>query len=355
MSQMLGGTVAADAFTQIMAAFGDDDGRLGRATHAQVGLPEKIQRADTRLAWLPRGKITAIEPADAVWRFIRLADEGEIAILDFARSYGPLWVCKRHHIAAFHPPIFSIPGALGPSPAMLDDPRKPTIETLNCPIETLRDGWLAEPLETWRQLSLRARNLLTAAARLKAGKSVSDEQWQAVDGFSEDWSQLGVWAYLSDPWWRLAENLNWWLSIAQAMPFVAANQGSLRTSIGTPMASRRMPSVLAVIAVQLIFACQGQSDFTTCAGCGQTYLPRRKPMAGKRVGPHMAKRNYCDTCRGHVSVRNAKADQRTRDREIWNLVQQGAPIPRIAKSLKMDPDRVDARIRKIRSRKGRIV
>jgi hypothetical protein len=348
--------IESDDIANIMASFADDAGSLGRATRAVVALPERVDKDNSRLIWLPRGKVVPIDTrdlGDLVYRFLRLTDSDE-AILEFARKFGPLWICRRHDVAAYHPPTLFMPGALGPGPTGNDDMGLKPVFDYNCLPEKLKDGRWAESLGTWRRFSLRAKSVLAIAARLKAGKDISKEEWRAVDGFDWDWEKWGAWAYLADPWSRLAETLNWWLVIAQAQPFVTAHNNSLRASIGIPRVSRHIPSVLSVIAVQLIFACQRQSDFVTCSGCGLVFLPKRRPVAGKQVGLYRARRNYCETCRGSVALRNAKADQMDRDRKIWSLAQQGNPVEKIARITKLDRARVEQRLRQIRARNGRI-
>lgn len=346
----------SDDITHVMASFADDSGTLGRAIRGVVGIPDRVDKDKTRLIWSPRGKIIAINPneiGNLVYRFLRLTDS-DAAILEFARKYGPLWTCKRHDIASYHPPTLFVTGALGPAPAGDEDLGLGHAYEYKCPPERLKDGRWAEALGTWRRLSLRAKGVLAIAAGLKSGKNISQEEWKAVDGFDYDWKEWGGWAYLADPWWRLAENLNWWLLVAQAQPFVAAYNNSLRTSIGTPRVSVCIPSVLSVIAIQLIFACQRQKDFVTCSGCGLVFLPRRRPVAGKRVGPYRARRNYCETCGRSVALRDAKADQMDRDRKIWSLAQQGHPVEKIARVMKLDLVRVEQRIQQIKARNGRI-
>jgi transposase-like protein len=333
------------------------DGRLARPTRSMVAKPARIDRDGDRLVWLPKGKLVEINPAepyDAVYQFMLLADANETEILAFARSYGPLWVCKRHQIAAFHAPLPAIAGPLGPTYADLDEIKANAVAASYCSPEKLKDGRYAEPLETWRQLARRAKNLLTAASKLKSGESISADEWHRLDGFSDS-DFPGYWSYLTDPWWRLAENLNWWLAAAQVRPFVAPNNGSLRTSFGTsPRDPHRLPSVLSVIAVQIIFVCQRNRVDVTCAGCGQLFPPKGQPMPGQRVGLYVARRNYCPECRGQASVRDAKAAQRNRDRKIWNLAEQSKPIDAIAKVMKLDRARVEERIRRIKANHGRI-
>jgi hypothetical protein len=334
------------------------DGRLARPTRAMVARPEKINSDGDRLVWLPKGKVIEINPAepyDVVYRFMRLVDAGETEILDFARTYGPLWICKRHQIAAFHAPLPSIIGPLGPGYASgLDDIKADAVTASYCSPEKLQDGRYAEPLEIWRRLATRAKSLLAAASKLKAGENIDADEWRRLDGFSDS-DFPGFWSYLTDPWWRLSENLNWWLAVAQARPYVAPNNGSVRTSLGTSSRDpHRLPSVLSVIAIQLILACQRHRVDVACAGCGQLFPPKGQPMPGQRVGLHVARRNYCPECRGQASVRDAKAAQRERDREIWAMAQQGKTAEVIAKQMKLESVKIEERIQAIKARDGRI-
>lgn len=311
-------------------------------------MPDKIQLKYGHLLWRAQGRTIAIEPAEVLYRFISTSKApDDSAILEFAKTYGPLWLCERHQIAGWHPSIFSISCPLGPAPHPKDRPDRPLY---HCPPK--REGTdLCEPLEAWRRLAIRAQRLLAIAVHLKEGKRTDVAQWKALDGFDLDWKKLGAWDYLDDPWWRLAENLNWWLAMAQVMPHIEAKDGALRAFIG----SSRVPrSVLGVIAVQLIFACQKQPDFAECSGCGATFLPDRTSLLGKRVGPWTAKRVYCPECQAKgVPVRDAKRDQRTREREVWKLHAQGLTDREIARKLKVeDPDRVSRWIKNIKGRQA---
>ena len=74
-----------------------------------VAKPAEDRQRRRRSSWsgCRKAKLVEINPAepyDAVYQFMLLADANETEILAFARSYGPLWVCKRHQIAAFHAP-----------------------------------------------------------------------------------------------------------------------------------------------------------------------------------------------------------------------------------------------------------
>jgi hypothetical protein len=187
--------IESDDIANIMASFADDAGSLGRATRAVVALPERVDKDNSRLIWLPRGKVVPIDTrdlGDLVYRFLRLTDSDE-AILEFARKFGPLWICRRHDVAAYHPPTLFMPGALGPGPTGNDDMGLKPVFDYNCLPEKLKDGRWAESLGTWRRFSLRAKSVLAIAARLKAGKDISKEEWRAVDGFDWDWEKWGAW------------------------------------------------------------------------------------------------------------------------------------------------------------------
>lgn len=66
-------------------------------------------------------------------------------------------------------------------------------------------------------------------------------------------------------------------------------------------------SLFGALTVQLLAAITG-AGFAICSACGRAFVPgRRKPAYGRR--------RYCLSCGRAAAVRDAKADQRTRERE----------------------------------------
>jgi len=53
----------------------------------------------------------------------------------------------------------------------------------------------------------------------------------------------------------------------------------------------------------------------SCAGCRTPFVSSQPPLAGKLVGPQVAKRNYCRNCRNaKIPQRHAARDYRQRKR-----------------------------------------
>jgi len=79
-------------------------------------------------------------------------------------------------------------------------------------------------------------------------------------------------------------------------------------------------SAFGLLAIQLLLAIARAEGLATCAGCGAPFVSSRQPLAGKRVGRTIARRNYCRDCRDRkIPLRDAARDYRKR-----NLRRQGA-------------------------------
>jgi hypothetical protein len=138
------------------------------------------------------------------------------------------------------------------------------------------------------------------------------ELWFEADGFAESFRERwgSAWAYLDNPWHRLAANLDYWIVAADVCFMVDVEGPSLSARLGpNPFTF----SALSLVAVQLILAVTRAEGLAVCSGCGAPYLTNHQPLAGKRVGRWIAKRNYCHTCRkSGVPQRDAARDYRKR-------------------------------------------
>jgi hypothetical protein len=252
--------------------------RIGQPiTDAAVAMPDSIEILHDHLVWSARGRFKRLKHPEAVLdAFLRLASENEPdAVLNFAKAYGPLWLCKKHGIAAWHRPLAQVRNAFGPALLVGEEIN---LSSLWCVPGGAREHFY-EPLVRWRTLAIRARNLLLIAAQLHRGQRPSRETWAEHDGETEDFRKLGAWAWLADPWNRLAENLNWWLECANAAAMVEAQAQKPRLVLR----SRFLPSALSIIALQLILAAMGAQGLFTCR-CGAPFVSQHP------------KRIYCDAC-----------------------------------------------------------
>ena len=199
---------------------------------SSVSAPETLKLVGDHLVWSADGTARKIEVGDILQRFLALEtpERGNQDVFNFARDFGPLWLCQDHGFVAFHQPIDTMGCALVPetSNAPSRDPFRPLPGvTPTCwprmaqkspdLYSESQSQWsraavlFSEPVSQWRSLAANANRLLDAAATMQRGAEVSAETWHQIDGYAPDDPQAQI---LSDPRERLAENLNRWLAIA---------------------------------------------------------------------------------------------------------------------------------------------
>ena len=283
-------------------------------TGNDVAVPALLELRGSRLVYSLDVKIKRINTSRLLDRFIALADRSstDLELLAFARRYGPLYLCEHHGLAGYHKPVLMSSSPLGPAPLVgVDEPYKyswcgPKLERQR------RPAMFSEPIEVWRSLALRAQNLLLVANAVRLSGNARPELWEQADGFSGSFSERDgrKWAYLDNPWYRLAANLDYWINAADVCLRVGVEGQSLVLSLGTnPFTA----SVFGLVATQLLLAVTCSEGLASCSGCGAPFLSRRQPLAGKRVGRSVAKRNYCQNCREElIPQRDAARDYRRR-------------------------------------------
>jgi hypothetical protein len=153
---------------------------------------------------------------------------------------------------------------------------------------------------------------LVVANALGSNGNVSPESWEKVDGFRGSFSKrYGTrWAYLDKPWQRLAANLEYWIMTTDVCLRVGVEGDSVVSELGpNPFTF----SVFALVAIQLLLAITRAEGLAVCSDCGAPFISKRQPLAGKRVGRWMARRNYCRNYQGKsVPQRDAARDYRKR-------------------------------------------
>ena len=280
---------------------------------SSVSAPETLSLAGDDLLWSAKSELRKIEIGPMLERFLALETRvaGNRDVLEFARAYGPLWLCKHHNFVAFHQPVETIEcNVLGQFP---DAPHYASEPSLICLPRIGREPPLlySEPVSEWRRHAANANQLLEAAATMQRGANVAPEKWHQIDGLAPDHPNLSD-PILSDPRGRLAENLNRWLAIADVRFHVGIEDRSIRPQLG---ANRRTGSVLALIALDLVAATARAAAVERCSSCSRLFfMSASQPMPGKRVGHATARRIYCSTCRAaRIPARDAA--QAARDRK----------------------------------------
>jgi hypothetical protein len=302
-----------DGLTLLLSRWTGGLGRPLIGNYARI--PEKLELRGTRLVYSETGRVKRIDAAKLLDRFIGLADpySSNLDIAAFARDYGPLFLCEHHGLAAYHKPFLMTFSALGPAPLFgIDEPFKyrwcgPKIERLKP--QTL----FSESVEAWRVLARRATNLLLDANAVRLNGDAPSELWEKVDGFSGSFAKRDgpKWAYLDKPWQRLAANLEYWIVATDVCLRVGVEGEAVVAELGP---NPFTVSSFALVAIQLLLAITRAEGLTLCSGCGAPFISKRQPLAGKRVGRWMARRNYCRQCHERsVPQRDAARNYRKRE------------------------------------------
>lgn len=283
---------------------------------APTGL--RIARDGGGLKWLPReslerGGVMAPSPG-LLEDFLALADAPAARVLDFAGTHGVLGVVDpaRRHLS---------PGDYAQW-------------------HYRRGAYAREPLSEWHAAATQAKALLDAAARLRQGRLLTDDE--RVPVLAAAWPEeaqataptlgalhltdAGETAFLPAPdpdTWRrqhlleLAQRtldndrtqLGWaittWLHDVGAQLVFTWPSGSLEPEL--TIGGERAWGCLAAVVVQVALACARAETTRTCDGCGGLHAPRRAPRPGQR--------SFCQVCReAGMPVRVAKRDARARAR-----------------------------------------
>jgi hypothetical protein len=293
--------------------FSQWSGNLGRPMIAGlISMPTNLQLRGQRLVYSVERGFKRVQTEQLLDRFIGLSGRVPGDVLSFAKRYGPLYLCDRHRIAAYHMPLLMNQAVLGPAPIGSDEPFK--YDWCGPRLDSRKLGTLSEPIDAWFELANRASSLLSAANMVRLQGDAPPELWKQVDGFQGSFGKTygARWRYLDDPSQRLAANLQTWLVTADVHFRVEAQGKSLTASLGpAPLTS----SSFALIAIQLLLAIIRSEGLASCSSCGMPYLSDRPPLAGKVVGPQVAKRNYCRHCReARMPGRDASREYRARKR-----------------------------------------
>ena len=302
---------------------------------SRVSAPETLKLAGDQLVWSAEGTAREIEVDGMLERWLGLETPapGNQDVLEFARDFGPLWLCQDHGFVAFHQPIETMGCALVPEtsnaphqehPESRRRPLAPGVPLTCLPRLAQKSPDLysesqsqlsraavlfSEPVSQWRQLATNANRLLDAAATMQRGAKVTAETWHQIDGYGPD-HPIGQ--FLSDPRERLAENLNRWLAIADVRFHIGIEAGNIRPQLG---ANRYTGSVLALIALELVAATVRAAAIARCSACSRLFfMSASQPVLGKRIGRATATRIYCSTCRA-AGVPARDAAQAARDRK----------------------------------------
>ena len=255
-----------------------------------VSLVGEGEDAHLTMNWRPVGEawvLVETDPKRMLMRFIALADAKPDKYLDYARTWGPLWLCDLHGLPFTHP-------------------------------DELGEGCeltFSESIAHWRRLARRVRAIFRIATELHRTREAphdtprlgSENDWAAVAQSSaeaeatREWMKGSVSSLKEANEW-LASYVNELLEWAAVVPHLAWREAS-------PNIELRGSSNFSHIAAQLLFAVAGRPRAALCDNCGALYMPIRLPRTGQR--------KFCDKCGADKTIPNrfAQRDHRQRQRE----------------------------------------
>jgi hypothetical protein len=271
-----------------------------------IDVVEIVDVKNGSLLWRPQ--IVAVrterEIQRLLWEFVKLADSSDETIETFARKWGPLGLCEKHHAALCHDAIYDQPES---KPALRQMPD--LFFAPICPPSIERKGVYSEPIEHWRRYSRRAGALVRVAGHVRLGQTAAPTDWQILtgsDGPENPFVRLGgafnLWAWLSDLRPTVAVHprtgtLQLCL-VSHSANFLPDLQGRLGHAVGF------RGGLFGALATHLLLATTGGAGLAFCSNpdCRTLYRPSRIPAAGKL--------HFCKDCGAKAARRLAKRRER---------------------------------------------
>lgn len=260
-----------------------------------IEIPAIIDLQEDRLVWSMSRRVgdelhtssRRFVDSATLEQFVGLTREGSERILEFARRWGVLDICKHNLPASHNPPTHPLPSDWSTPPWCTPLGNENSYST----------GW--EPLSVWRDLSAQFRAILNIRACLEGDKTGKPEDWRiAVCNESAPyWDQT-----LESDHDRLAIRVNEFLKMGAVAPFVQWFDYDRRQK-GLPIQGwaikLKFGGLFGALAAELAFAVARTDGLAICSACAKSYTPRRRPAAGRR--------QYCDGCK-KASRRDARRD-----------------------------------------------
>jgi hypothetical protein len=244
-----------------------------------------------------------------LYDFIRLADGDDASLLEFARQWGPLGLCREHGWPMCH----SLLGAHRRQVAGLGVVCPPGMRG-EAYCEPLGGrGWEVAPdgEHNWRFYARLASALMELADALAHGDLKNPAEWRILGRVPKNTTDAnGI----------LASTLALWQKLSDLQPVVASppTGGPLRLWLVSGEATcldeqfRLRPStgfrggLFAAITTALVLLCTGSQGLAYCADCGRMFQPARSPARGRLT--------FCPNCGERsarkLSMRRARARKR---------------------------------------------
>ncbi len=275
--------------------------------------PVGLRAVDDGIEWQPRRSLErggVIVPSEGLLEdLLTLRDAAPADVLNFAEVHGVLGLATgRHH---------------------------------------RRGEYAHESLQAWREAAHRAQALVTAAARLRQGGPLSDDErvpvlaaaWPDIEPpltypLLTDGGELASVPFqdeatalreelllhcnrtLEDDRTQLAWAVSTWMAEAAGVPLQLGRQAGAQLVLAWPsgesqpvltIGGERAMGCLPAVTVQVALACARADTTRPCDGCGRLHAPRRHPKPGAR--------SFCQRCReAGVPLKLAKRDSRARKR-----------------------------------------
>lgn len=213
-----------------------DEGNLERpVAQDQLVSFEQVTTAEGILTF--SGPARWAQPGTGVLlKFVNLAGKADNEIRAYAQEWGPLGLCRKHHLAWWHSPR----------------------ECLELPLHP--DEPVNEPVTAWRVTIRRARIILLRAANVHKAAGREAKHTPELD---------------RDRWY-VADNVEKWLrdggvNVRLAWP----------NPIASPTISLGANRLYGALGVQLLMAAARSSGFAACSNCGDVYSPKKRPRLGE--------------------------------------------------------------------------
>ncbi len=253
---------------------------------AKVWIEDDVGSLGTSLCWLasldPPEYVDAVDPLPPIEpgqvltdtgileRFARLEAAAPAKFVSFAKTYGPLELCKHHLPLGHHPDDAPDRGPCG----WLVHPRDSRASFT--------------PLSSWRVYAGAVHASLAIAAQLHRKKSGGRDAWLRImhgvstrfsqDVFPTDNRKVGLsWIGRVGPEKRfLGMVVDHWLDLGGVRPvfrWVGERDG--------PVIDLEGGGVFGAVMKHLAFSIARVDGFEVCAGCGAAFIPRRRPAPGR--------------------------------------------------------------------------
>ena len=211
-------------------------------------------------------------------RFMNLHEEQDTEILSFCKTWGVIGFCEH-----LQPHSHNAGG---------------------CRLLMRDANTMIEPIDSWRQLSLRANGIWVIGRKIAEGRRVLSADWQrAAPHVLETAGGPGGKPRLEllGPKEALSELVSDWITIGQVRPGFAWDVG--RGNWGLSMDAQAIPNLFGVLALRLMTAIAGAEDIAVCSVCKDWFIPNRRPTEGK---DSCCFKNSCQTARWKLYKRKAR-------------------------------------------------